>query len=163
MPLAKKYFQSLGSMDVLKMAATWSWNKPVRINLAGDDLELGPEDVVIQVKASEHYAAAGDRTTVVALNTDLDDRLREEGLYRELLHRVQNLRKDLDVDYTQRIRLSIAGSERLRRIVSENQEHLMGETLCVELVHDGAPGWNGTERREFTVDDEEVTILLLRA
>ncbi len=160
MPLAKRYFQSLGSMDVLKMAATWSWSQPVKVNLAGDELELGPEDVVIQVKASEHYAAAGDRATVVALNTDLDDRLREEGFYRELLHRVQNLRKELDVEYTQRIRLSISGSERLQRSGSENQQHLMGETRCVELVHDGAPSWNGTERRQFTVDDEEVTILL---
>ena len=110
----------------------------------------------------EHFAAAGDRTTVVVLNTDIDDKLREEGLYRELLHRVQNLRKELDVEYTQRIRLSIQGSERLQRIISANQAHLRAETLCVEIRHD-EPGWDDAERREMKIEDEETTILLVPA
>jgi isoleucyl-tRNA synthetase len=160
MPLAKKAFESLDAAALRnKLLQTGS----AEIEVAGEKLVLEPEDVEVLIEAAEHFAAAGDRTTVVVLNTDLDDGLREEGFYRELLHRVQNLRKELDVEYTQRIRLSISGSDRLQRIVRENQQHLMGETLCVELVHDGAPSWNGTERRQFTVDDEEVTILLSRA
>ena len=104
-------------------------------------------------------AAAGDRTAVVVLNIELDDKLREEGLYRELLHRVQNLRKELDVEYTQRIRLSVQGSDRVQRIINENQSHFMGEVLCTELRHD-EPSWNGAERRTINIENEEVTVLL---
>jgi isoleucyl-tRNA synthetase len=160
MPLAKKAFESV---DAAALRNQLLESGKAEIEVAGEKISLDPEDVEVLVEAAEHFAAAGDRSTVVVLNTELTDQLREEGFYREVLRRVQDLRKDLDVEYTQRIRLAITGSERLQKVVSANQEHLMGETLCVELVHDGAPSWNGAERRQFTVDDEEVTILLSKA
>ena len=95
------------------------------------------------------------------LDTTLDDGLRDEGFYRELLHRVQNLRKELNVDYTERIRLSIAGSDRLRRILADKEDHFKGETLCRELSMNGAT-WDGAERWEMNVDGEDVTVVLAR-
>ena len=156
MPLAKKAF---AEADAAALRSDLLSKGSAEIEVDGEKLVLDPDDVEILVDAAEHFAAAGDRTAVVVLNTDLDNKLREEGFYRELLHRVQNLRRELDVEYTQRIRLSVQGSDRLQRIMAENQDHFMGEVLCTELRHD-EPSWNGAERRIINVEDEEVTVLL---
>ena len=130
MPLAKKAF---AEADAAALRSDLLSKGSAEIEVDGEKLVLDPDDVEILVDAAEHFAAAGDRTAVVVLNTDLDNKLREEGFYRELLHRVQNLRRELDVEYTQRIRLSVQGSDRLQRIMAENQDHFMGEVLCTEL------------------------------
>jgi isoleucyl-tRNA synthetase len=156
MPLAKKAFQAVDGGVLRNQLLT---NGSAEIEVDGEVLRLDPEDVEVVVEAAEHFAAAGDETTVVVLNTDLDDKLREEGLYREFLHRVQNLRKELDIEFTQRIRLCIRGSESLQRILAANEDHFKGEVLCTELRHD-QPNWNGAEHRMMTIEDEEVTVLL---
>jgi hypothetical protein len=57
--------------------------------------------------------------------------------------------------------LSIAGSDRLKRILADNEEHFMGETLCRELNRNGA-SWEGAGRWEMNVDGEDVTVMLAR-
>ncbi|MEX2300857.1 MAG: isoleucine--tRNA ligase [Bryobacterales bacterium] len=158
MPLAKKAFQSVDAAALREQLLSSGKGE---IELDGEKLALEPEDVEVLIEATGHFAAAGDRTTVVVLDTNLDDRLRDEGFYRELLHRVQNLRKELNVDYTERIRLSVAGSDRLKRILAGNEEHFMGETLCRELNMNGT-SWEGAGRWEMNVDGEDVTVVLAR-
>jgi isoleucyl-tRNA synthetase len=158
MPLAKNVFEQI---DGARLSAQLLDRGSAQIELDGEILSLDPEDVEVLVEAAQHFAAAGDRSTVVVLNTALDDQLREEGLYRELLHRVQNLRKELNVDYTERIRVAVQGSDRVQRIVSSHRDHFQGETLCVDLQA-GKPSWDRAEHRQFDVDGEEVTIVLGR-
>jgi isoleucyl-tRNA synthetase len=129
------------------------------IEVAGETLALGLEDVEVSVSAREGYAAAGDETAVVVLSTELTPELLEEGKYRELLSRIQALRKDLGLEYTQRIRLSIQGAEALQAIVERRREHLMRETLCVELLDDGVEG----SSREVEIEGEPATITLALA
>ena len=165
MPQVKKWFASLDSQESLELASQM-WRvqgegRPREVEIDGQKVVLEPEDVAFEVGADdvEHYAAAGDRTTVVVLNTELNDQLRDEGFYRELLHRVQNLRKELDIEYTQRIRLSIQGSDRLRRILAANEEHCKAEALCVELRTDDGT-WEDAQQRQFDIEGEEVTVSL---
>ena len=159
MPLAKKAFQAVDGGALRSQLLSQG---SAEIQVDGEVLRLEPEDVEVLVEAAEHFAAAGDQTTVVVLNTNLDDKLREEGLYREFLHRIQNWRRELDIEFTQRIRLSVQGSERLQRIIAANEDHFKGEVLCTELRHD-QPNWNGAERRTMNVEDEEITVLLSNA
>ena len=165
MPQAKKWFASLDSQESLKLAPLLEraerTGQPQEVVIDGETVALEPEDVAFDVVADdvEHYAAAGDRTTVVVLNTELNEQLRDEGFYRELLRRVQNLRKELDIEYTQRIRLSIQGSERLRKILEANEEHFKAETLCVELRTDETK-WDGAQQKQFDIEGEEVTVSL---
>jgi isoleucyl-tRNA synthetase len=158
MPLAKKAFEAV---DAAALRTSLLSNASAEITVDGETLALEPDDVEVLIEAMGHFAAAGDRTTVVVLDTNLDDRLRDEGFYRELLHRVQNLRKELNVDYTERIRLSIAGSDRLKRILADKEEHFKSETLCRELSMNGA-AWEGAERWDMDVDGEDVTVVLAR-
>ncbi len=129
------------------------------IDFAGEEVRLDSEDVQVSVEAEKHFAAAGDSSTVVVLSTEIDEGLRDEGLYRELLHRVQNLRKEIDIEYTRRIELCIEGSERTERVVAQNRDHLMSETLCVKMAPKEAAAANDTERT-FDVDGEAVRVVM---
>jgi isoleucyl-tRNA synthetase len=156
MPAAKQAFEDA---DAARLRAALLETGRGEILVDGESVSLEPDDVEIVVEAREGYAAAGDRTAVVVLSTALTPDLIEEGLYREVLNRVQTLRKELELEYTQRIRLAIQGSERLQRIIQAREEHLRGETLCVELQLDGAAP-AGAEKREVDVDGEQATLYL---
>jgi isoleucyl-tRNA synthetase len=94
---------------------------------------------------------------VVVLRTTLTPELVAEGRFREVLNRVQTLRKELDLDYTARIRLTLAGSEVLLDAVRPRVDALARETLAVELQLDAAPE-RGAHVREVTIDGEALRL-----
>jgi len=111
----------------------------VRAAVLGDglvlDLPSGPttltaEDVMVRVQPLGTYQAAGSAAAVVALHSELDDDLREEGLARELVSRIQAARKDLDLGYTDRITLGIGGDAALVRAAERFEQHIRTETLA---------------------------------
>ena len=156
MKQAKRVFSGL---DAGKLRASLLENGSALIDFAGEEVKLESDDVQVSVEAETHFAAAGDSATVVVLSTELDNQLRDEGFYRDLLHRIQNLRKETDIEYTQRIELYLEGSDRTARIVERNREHLMSETLCVRLRGDDARGEDGTDR-SFEIDGERIRVVM---
>ncbi len=122
------------------------------------------------VEATEGFAAAGGRAGVVVLYTALTDELLDEGLAREVLARLQNLRKELDLGYTETIELSVYGSERVQRIVEADRAHLMKEALCSQLIVAGADDAPAAEQgssdqvrlQTVKVQGEEVVLELRR-
>ncbi|HEY8078960.1 MAG TPA: class I tRNA ligase family protein, partial [Labilithrix sp.] len=119
-------------------------------------VELEPADVETAFEAKEGYAAAGDRVGVVVLDTRLTDELRDLGFLRELLNRVQTMRKDMSLDFVDRIQLWLHGSERAARIAKEHATLITRECLVLEL-HFGEPAASCTTR-EFDVEGETVRI-----
>lgn len=157
MKLAKKAF---AEADAAQLRAQLLSEGRAQIVIGGDAVALEPSDVDVAVEAAEHFAAAGDSSTVVVLNTELTPELLDEGLLRELLRRVQDLRKDLDVEYTERITLDITGSDRVQRVLEANRGHFTGEVLCTDLSFGGAE--SGEATKELEIDGEAVSITLGR-
>ncbi|WP_437787055.1 isoleucine--tRNA ligase [Sorangium sp. So ce1097] len=155
--------QVLAKADAAALRAALATEGKIAIALDGEQVELGPEEIDVAVEAGEGFAAAGGRAGVVVLHTALTDALRDEGLGREILSRVQGLRKELDLGFTERIRLALDGSERARKVAEASRELLMQESLAAELVLGAAPAaWGQAERRELNVDGEALTIALAR-
>jgi isoleucyl-tRNA synthetase len=103
------------------------------IRAAGE--ELGPNDVLRgEQLAVEGYALAGDGAISVALSTELDEELIREGRARELIRRINELRKELGLNVTDRIRLTLPESE---RDLAAYAERVQEETLAVELRFEG--------------------------
>ncbi len=123
-----------------------------------EGVELVPEDVEVAFTTKEGFAAAGDRVGVVALETALDDHLRELGFLRELQSRVQAMRKDMGLEFTDRIVLGLSGGPRLAGVLAKYKEDLAREVLAtaVEPSHEG-------DEREVDVEGESVTLSMLRA
>ncbi len=154
MKSAKQAFAALNAADVRAKLLADGF---AEVEIEGETIRLDSEDIEIAVEAAEHFAAAGDSSAVVVLNTEIDQKLLDEGLFREILRRVQDLRKDLDIGYADRIQLRISGSERVQRVAEANRKSLAAETLCTDL-HIGGEPLAGSESREATVDSEALLL-----
>jgi len=96
-------------------------------------VELLPEEVLVEARAKEGMSVVEEDGYIVALDIHITEELKDEGLARELVHRIQNLRKRAGFEVTDRIVLSYQAPSRLRRALERFREYVMAETLCVEL------------------------------
>ncbi|HKP19975.1 MAG TPA: DUF5915 domain-containing protein, partial [Thermoleophilaceae bacterium] len=108
------------------------------INLEGKDHEVGPDDVTIVLQPLDGYQVERSGTHAVALNLELDEELRREGLAREVVHAVQAARKNAGLDVEDRIALGLAGDDDLLAAAREHEDYVTGETLATSLEYDGS-------------------------
>jgi isoleucyl-tRNA synthetase len=154
MPALKK---ALAEADGAALLAQLEADGRVSIAIDGEELSLGPDEIGVSLEARPGFAAAAGAAGVIILRTTLTDELIQEGLYREVLNRVQSFRKELDLEYTGRIRLTLAGGPRLLESVSPRVEDLSREVLAVEVVLDAAPV-EGAHQREDVIDGEPLVL-----
>ena len=103
------------------------------LEVEGDQIKLHLEDVIITNKDIEGWLVASSGNYTVALDVSLSESLVNEGIARELVNRIQNLRKDSGLEVTDKILLNIEGDEAIEKAVNENREYIMNETLCEQL------------------------------
>lgn len=124
------------------------------IHVGGHDHEVTREDVDILHDEKEGLAVQSDGVLTVALDTHLTDSLIDEGIAREFINRVQNLRKDAGFEVVDRIRIRFDSSERVVRAIRNQEAYVSRETLSTEI----APGANGKDAVEFEIHGESVRI-----
>jgi isoleucyl-tRNA synthetase len=152
----------LAKCDASKLRAELAEKGAVEIDLDGDRVSLTPDEIQVSVDAKEGFAAAGGRVGVVVLDCHITEALRDEGLGREVLARIQSLRKELALEFSDRVRLHVDGSERVRRIARDSRALFEKEALADALLV-GDEGSLEGERREVAVDGESLTVTLRRA
>ncbi len=106
-------------------------NFDVEIN--GKNITLGLEDVEITSQDIEGWLVANEGSLTVALDVTITDELRQEGIARELVNRIQNLRKDSGFEVTDRIDVKLQRDEQVKQAVDSNIEYIKTETLTEEL------------------------------
>ena len=123
--------------------------------------EILREDIEVAFEPNPGVAAAADRIGSVFLDTEIDDELRDLGLLREVLSRIQAMRKEMGLEYTDRVRLSVRAVGRIRGVVEKHRDVLAAEALAVEVSTEAhAPG---AELRDLDVEGEAVTLGIARA
>ena len=135
----------------------------VLIEVGGQQHRLDPDDLEVVEEALGELVVKGDGSYVAALDPRLDDDLREEGLARELVNRIQRLRKDSGLRITDRIGLGVLGSEVVQQVVSRWSDFVAGETLALEV--DTGPGVDSGRfeaTREVELDGVEAVIGIWR-
>src|SRR3989440_10912653 len=130
---------------------------PVRMG----EFALHPGDVVVTREVGSDWAVQADGPYVVAVDPRLSEDLIQEGLARELVHRVQRLRKEAGYEYTTRIELSVAGAADVVAAVSAFESFVEGETLARRLVL-GSVFEEADVIRELDIEARRVTIALRR-
>src|SRR5467141_2767304 len=125
------------------------------------EFELRPEDVTVTREVVSDWAVQADGPYGAAVDPRLTDDLIQEGLARELVNRVQRLRKEAGYEYTTRIELSVAGAQEIVAAVSAFQGFVEGETLARKLVL-GAVLDEADVTREVDIEARRVTIALRR-
>ena len=107
------------------------------LELPNQTVTLTGEHVIVQVEPKEGYQAAGSARAVVVLHAELDDDLRQEGLSREIISRIQGLRKEGGLGYTERIGLFVGGDPAVVAALERFREHVASETLVTEWDSEG--------------------------
>ncbi|HEY7728773.1 MAG TPA: class I tRNA ligase family protein, partial [Candidatus Eisenbacteria bacterium] len=125
------------------------------VDAGGQQFRLTTEDVVVLEGGRAPWAAAADAGVAVAVDTRLDGELREEGLVRELAHRIQALRKASEYEVTDRIRLSLELSPHLERACARHETYIRDEVLATEIVR-GQP--SGQVVEEWSFDGERARV-----
>jgi isoleucyl-tRNA synthetase len=119
----------------------------VSVLIDGQTVDLTAGDVVVEYLPLEGSVVAAEGGLVVALDKALTPELVEEGLAREFVNKLQNMRKTADLEVTQRIRVQFTGDGDIRRAVARHRDHILTETLslaceAVDSLPDGATDWD---------------------
>ena len=104
------------------------------LSIDGADVVITTEDVFISSQDIPGLLVANNKGITVALDITMSDELLEEGIARELVNRIQNMRKDAGLEVTDRITLSISQNEKIESAIVSNKSYICGETLADEIL-----------------------------
>ncbi len=108
-------------------------NEEIEISIKGENITLSAADVEIQSKDIQGWLVANNKGITVALDIQLNEKLIEEGIARELINRIQNLRKDSGFEVTDKIILYLTPHKALKNALNNNLEYIKKETLTQEI------------------------------
>jgi isoleucyl-tRNA synthetase len=119
--------------------------EPVLVKVEGETISLMPDEVEVRQNARSGYVVAEQDGYLAALKTDLTPELVSEGLAREFVRRVQDLRKSAGLEISDRIVVRYTATPNLAEAVSAFAGYITGETLCVDLAPGNLPGGPSAE------------------
>jgi len=128
------------ALDPRHVAEVMADGGQVGINVEGDEHTIGPDEVTLALQPLEGYEVEAEAGHAVALQLELDDELRREGLAREIVHAVQNARKEAGLEITDRIELALGGDSDLIEAAREHRDYIAGEVLATEVAYDTVEG-----------------------
>jgi isoleucyl-tRNA synthetase len=151
---------ALGALDPLAAAHTLRAGQALRLTLDGQPIELSPDEVLVQAAPREGLTVQAEGGVVVALDTHLTPELVAEGLAREIVRRVQTMRKDAGFDLADRIETSYQAEGELAQAIEQWAGYIQTETLSVKLEPSEAPA--GEKVESFKLDGQPVTLAVRR-
>ena len=143
---------ALAALDAGEVAAAVRSGQNVTV--AGHD--LAPGDFLVEMRESEGYAVASEAGYTVAIATAVTPELADEGVARELVRHIQDLRREADFELSDRITTWCAGDDTIARVLAAHGDYVQAETLSVELFTEPPPA--DAQRTAFTLDGVEVVV-----
>jgi isoleucyl-tRNA synthetase len=148
----------LSSIDGNKAMDELNEKGTLTVNVGGVDEELATEDLLIESKQTEGFLSDSDREITVVIDTTLTPELIEEGYVREIISKVQTMRKDSGFEVMDHIALYIAGNEKIQKIASANADEIKRIVLADEIVCGETAG----NVKEWNLNGEDVSLGVLR-
>ena len=121
---------SFDQEDIMKLEKENSYS----IDADGTEIEISTDDVFISSQDIPGLLVANNKGMTVALDVSINEELLEEGIARELINRIQNMRKDAGLEVTDRITLSIARNDKIDSAIASNKTYICGETLADDIL-----------------------------
>ena len=146
-----KIRQEIGKRNQMELAQTVQNGRTVTIDVDGTEIELNSENLLVTMQGLEGYAFAGAGEVGVVLDTTITEELREEGHVREMVSKIQNMRKESGFEVADKINLYIANNDKLIEVVKRYADVIKKETLTVEIVYNGE-----VEYTNFNINGESL-------
>ena len=145
--------KEIGARNQMELAQTIQNGGVVTINIDGTEIELNKENLLVTMQGLEGYAFAGEGSIGVVLDTHISEELREEGHVREMISKIQNMRKESGFQVADKIKLYVADNEMLMNVIKKFADVIKRDTLTEEIVF-------GAEREytETTINGEKLNM-----
>ncbi len=156
--LMRPIFDEIAKMDGAEVMATLNSDKPICLNVQGTDVEVFKDDVLIDTQQKDGFVSASDAGFTVVLDTNLTDELIEEGFVREIISKIQTMRKDSGFEVTDRISVVFDGSEKIAKIFAANDAEIKSQTLA-----DSIDAGDVKDGKNWNVNGEKVDIAIQKA
>ena len=139
-------------MDELKSTGS------LKFDVNGTEVVLTEEDLLIETAQMEGYVSENDNDITVVLDTNLTEELIEEGFVREIISKIQTMRKDSDFDVMDNIEIYISDNEKIAGIINNNADFIKDEVLAVAINNDS----KCDNSKEWNINGEKVYIGVTR-
>ncbi len=130
------FSKGLKALDPQVYAVKFENNETAEIDLAGEVFEVTKEHVLININAKEGFTVKMENNQFIIIDTHLTEELIQEGYARELISRVQQMRKANDFEMTDRIKIFIKGNDEFNQAIESHKEHILSETLAIDVIYD---------------------------
>lgn len=148
--------QAIADADPYQVASSVSAGLPVSLQVDGESVELAPEEIVVNTQPAEGLAVAADKLITVAVDATITPELRLEGLAREVVRRVQAMRKDAGFDIADRITTYYAATGEIAQVFDAWGGYIKAETLTTNLVSGDPP--EEAFKEVHKVEGESITL-----
>jgi isoleucyl-tRNA synthetase len=150
--------QALSEIDGVKAMNELRSSGVLKLDINGSAVELLEEDLLIETAQTEGYVTETDGDVSVVLDTNLTEELIEEGFVREIISKIQTMRKEAGFEVMDRIRVSVKDNDTITNLMKANQDEIKGEVLAEEIVLGATDGYV----KEWNINKEKVTLGVTR-
>jgi isoleucyl-tRNA synthetase len=144
----------LANIDGNAAMAELKNNGALKFSVGDVEISLAEEDLLIDIAKMDGYVTEGDNYVTVVIDTTLTPELIEEGYVRELISKIQNMRKDSDFNVTDRIKVYVSGNDKIKEVMNKNADEIKRVVLGDEFVMDATCD----NSKEWNINGEKVTI-----
>ncbi len=135
-PLVPVIKTALSSANSVQTAMKVKNGKKVGLEVDGKHLELEPEEILVDIKSRGDMEIETDGEFTVGLSTSIDNELEWEGFTRELVHQIQNLRKEAGFEIENKIDLALEVTENKKKVIDKYENYIKKETLTDNILDD---------------------------
>ena len=126
----------------------------LKLDIDGNEVELTPEDVLTEMTQKEGYVSETDNGITVVLDTNLTEELLEEGFVREIISKIQTMRKEADFEVMDHITVSAENNDKLFDIIKKNEDTIKNDVLADEMILGQAKGYT----KEWNINGENIVL-----
>lgn len=144
----------LSEVDGNQAMAELKTNGTITFEVDGTSVALAEEDLLIETAQTEGYVSQQDNQVTVVLDTNLTPELIEEGFVREIVSKIQTMRKEADFQVTDKIMVYVDNNERIAEIITGNADSIKQDTLAENIMLGQMSGFT----KEWNINGEKVTI-----
>ncbi|MBO5421544.1 MAG: isoleucine--tRNA ligase [Clostridia bacterium] len=129
-------------------------NGCIKLTISIGEIELTADDLLIETIQKSGLFSVSDFGVTVAIDTELTPELIEEGFVREIISKIQTMRKDADFNVTDHIIISVAGNDKIAELITKNKDMIFTTVVADEIVTGNADGYTA----EWNINGEKVTL-----